>query len=232
MRRILLIDDDQTTQVIVKKALEKDFELISCLNLTAAHEYLRSRDLPSLVLLDRLLPDGDGISFCSQIRQEERLKHLPVIFLSGQDSEGDKVVGFFAGGDDYVTKPFGILELKARIQARLRQSPQTLTLANIHVDIDSQRVFCTSSEGLQREIELTRIEYRILVSFLQMPERVLSRNSLLDKVWGANCSMSDRVVDTHVSHLRKKLLSTDLQVEALRGEGYRLLVRGRHSQAA
>lgn len=232
MRKILLVDDDQTTHVIVKKALEKDYEVIGCQDIATATEYLRARDLPALVLLDRLLPDGDGVSFCSQVRQDERLKNIPVIFLSGQDSESDKVVGFFAGGDDYVTKPFGILELKARIQARLRQSPQTLSLADVRVDTDSQRVFCILTGGASREIDLTRIEYRILVSFLQMPERVLSRNNLLDKVWGANCSMSDRVVDTHVSHLRKKLLTTDLQVEALRGEGYRLLVRSRLAQAA
>ncbi len=221
MKKLLVIEDDLVTQAIIQKSLQNEYVVVSCLNLAEARLALEAQELPILILLDRGLPDGDGLAFCSQLRQQERFQSLPLIFLSGATSESDKVIGLFAGADDYITKPFGVLELKARIQARLRFTQKILSMANVQIDIDSHRAFVLSANKTQ-EIELTRIEFKILHSFFQASDRVLSRSHLLDKVWGVGCAISDRVVDTHVSHLRKKLLNTYLQIEAIRGEGYRM----------
>lgn len=219
MKQVLLIDDDQLIHSLVKGSIQNEYTLISCYSLAEAEKLLESSEPPSIILIDRMLPDGDGLSICARIRAIERTKSTPIIFLSGKDSEGDKVSGLFAGADDYVTKPFGPLELKARIQARLRSIPQKLFIAGLEIDLESQRVLTIDQ---RKEIDLTRIEYKMLVTLAQSLNRVFNRNTLLDKVWGANCNISDRVVDTHLSHLRKKIAGTGIIIESLRGEGYRL----------
>lgn len=228
----MLIEDDPVTQSIVKNGLESEYEIRCFSKLEDANGDLATlletntkSTLPDLIILDRGLPDGDGVAFCTKLRTDLRLKDIPIIFLSGKDTESDKVIGFYAGGDDYMVKPFGLLELKARIGARLKNIKKNLDLAQISVDLETHRVYRVDFEAKQKnELELTRIEYRILVAFLQHPDRVMSRNNIMDKVWGADCAMSDRVVDTHISHLRKKIISSGLNIEAMRGEGYRLTV--------
>lgn len=221
MKHILVIDDDQATHLKVKAALGGEYEIFSCLDLKEAEEILSKREDISLALIDRMLPDGDGLLLCQKIRADDRLKQIPIIFLSGLTSESDKVSGLFAGADDYISKPFGGLELRARIQARLRTQTKTLVASRVELDLGTHRAFVNDPNG-KREIILTRTEFKILTSLLQAMGQVLSRETLLQKVWGDHCNVNDRVIDTHISHLRKKIEGSGLSLQSSRGEGYRL----------
>lgn len=221
MKKILLVEDDLTTQKIVHYAIPSGMELIIAVSIAEALQILAEKDDISLLLVDRSLPDGDGIQICSQVRGNDRQSDLPIIFLSGRATETDKVTGLFAGGDDYVTKPFSVLELKARITSRLRTSSKKLFGGLIEVDLEKHRAYTKTSKG-SVEIDLTRIEFKMLVLLMQTLDRLHSRDSILQKIWGDDLNVSDRVVDTHLSHLRKKLVNTGLVLEAVRGEGYRL----------
>ena len=222
-RTILLLDDDKTTHVMVKGILDKSQALVSCFTIAEATGFLSHNEIPALAIIDRVLPDGDGLAFCTKMRSEERTKEVPVIFLSSKDSETDKVGGLFAGADDYICKPVGPLELKARILARLRLISKKVVAGNLFVDLASHRVYVGDGD-VPREVDLTRIEFKMLVTLIQSLDRVFSRDQLLTAVWGPSAHVSDRVVDTHLSHLRKKLGGSGIKIEAIRGEGYRLFL--------
>lgn len=230
MKRILLIDDDATTHALIKNVLKNEMVLISYYNIEDASTSLDLDSAPDLVIIDRVLPDGDGITLCTKIRSNERLANIPIIFLSGKTTENDKVSGFFAGADDYVTKPFSPVELKARIQAKFRAQEKNIFLGNLMIDIQSHRVYAHLATST--EIELTKIEFKILMLFARESGRLFSRDFILTKVWGVSTNLSDRVVDTHISHLRKKISATNVKIEALRGEGYRLVLSKSHSSQA
>lgn len=221
MKKILFVDDDEVTHKMVRHSLSGELPVISCFSLAEADKILESETEIAAVIIDRGLPDGDGISLCTRVRGIPHLKSVPIIFLSSASAETDKVGAFFAGADDYVTKPFGLLELKARIQARLRNRGSRLALGNLEINIESQRASFREGDQVS-ELDLTRTEFKILVTLMQSPDQVFGRESLLDKVWGVGCHVSDRVVDSHVSHLRRKISHTGVLLESLRGEGYRL----------
>lgn len=223
MRKVLFIEDDLVTHKLVKHSLGSDFDLISCYTIAEANKVLDSNEDISIVLVDRSLPDGDGLSVCCRLRQEDQRKTVPIIFLSSASAETDKVGAFFAGADDYITKPFGLMELKARIQARLKKSPTKIYTANLEVDLESHRAHFKNNNTLT-EITLTRTEFQILATLIQSLDQVFSREMLLSKVWGESTNVSDRVVDSHISHLRRKLTPTGINLESLRGEGYRMTV--------
>jgi DNA-binding response OmpR family regulator len=221
MKDVLLIDDDIITHTMVRSVLTGDLKLVSCYSLAEAESYFDSGNIPILVIIDRRLPDGDGINLCSKMRNSETIMDVPIIFMSGKTEEMDVVGGLFAGADDYICKPVRPLELKARIQARLRVQSKKILLGKLVVDLSSHRAY--SQQGVDLvEIDLTRIEFKLLITFMLSPDKVFSRDSLITKVWGINSNLSDRVIDTHISHLRKKIADTSVAIEALRGEGYRI----------
>lgn len=232
MKKILLVDDDLTIHTIIKGIVKDQWAVVSCASLNEANAFLDQENSPPLLaIIDRMLPDGDGVTLCNRIRSDSRLSSIPIIFLSALNSEAEKVTGLFAGADDYISKPFGVLEMKARIQARLRQGQKKISLGNLSVDLASHRVFIQKSEGVV-EVELTRREFKILMTLIQSPDQIFSRELLLSKVWGEDTNVSDRVVDTSMSHLRKKIAGCGLILEALRGEGYRISVEPKNTQAA
>lgn len=218
-RLVFLIDDDEITHALVKGAIDQDLSLISAYSLAEANKLLDQDVKPEIVIIDRVLPDGDGLAICSKLRAHPQLKDVPIIFFSSQGGEMDKVGGLFAGADDYISKPVSPLELKARIQARLRAKSRLISVGKLSLDLTSHRVFLDGNE-----IDLTRIEFKILVTLAENLDRVFSRDHLLSAVWGATSNVTDRVVDTHLSHLRKKLSGAGVKIEALRGEGYRLVL--------
>ena len=221
MKKILLVDDDPVTHHLVQQSVPDGYQLVSAFNLLAAKKLLSDPADWALALIDRVLPDGDGLSLCAQIRASKNLNQLPLIFISAQDKEADKVTGLFAGADDYITKPFGLLELKARILARLRNSPKTLNVGRLVIEIESFKARI-ESENTTQDLDLTKLEFKMLVFFAKSLEQVHSRETLLNQIWGDDSHMADRVVDTHVSHLRKKLAGSGLHLQSLRGEGYRM----------
>lgn len=226
MKNILLLEDDPVTTKLIQRTFSADFRLVCCETISSAENALLENNI-DLLLLDRKLPDGDGIEICKKVKAEETTSHVPVIFLSSCDSESERIFGFYTGADDYVTKPFSIMELKARVAARMRNRKTHLETEDISIDLDGHTVHLKSYSVEKTELKellLTRIEFKLLVYLLQNKNTVLPRELLLQKIWGYNTNVTDRVVDIHISHLRKKLQQTQLKFESLRGEGYKLVV--------
>ncbi|MEO5964910.1 MAG: response regulator transcription factor [Candidatus Limnocylindrales bacterium] len=183
---------------------------------------------PDLVILDVMLPDLDGFEVCRRLREQRDF--VPVIFLSARDSEDDRVTGFVRGGDDYVTKPFSLEELTLRIGALLRrvrnggadEAQARLRYRDLEMDEDRHQVWRAG-----REVPLSPTEFRLLRYFLLNPERVLSKQQILDHVWQYDFNGEDNVVETYVSYLRRKLDDSDPKLlRTVRGFGYVLRADG------
>jgi two-component system phosphate regulon response regulator PhoB len=176
--------------------------------------------MPDLVLLDWMLPDQSGLQLLSRIRESRQLRALPVIMLTAKGVEEDKIAGLNQGADDYVTKPFSPRELGARVNALLRRKiperSQSLMKAGA---IELDPVSCTVAVE-NRKIEIGNAEYKLLKFLMAHPERVFSRNQLLDKVWGSLVAIEERTVDVHVLRLRKALKDKDYLIKTMRSIGY------------
>jgi DNA-binding response OmpR family regulator len=225
MKRILIIEDDHDIGLLVKHSLEKDggfTGVIAADGETGLGE--ARRQTPDLVILDLNLPGLDGLDVCRQLRAQSGTGSVPIIMLTARVDESDKVSGLELGADDYVTKPFSVKELVARVRSVLRRSGQTpaeprvLVAGVIELDEARRRV---KIEG--REVTLTRKEFDLLGDLMRHRGRVLSRSHLLERVWGYDHPGTTRTVDVHVRQLRKKLGSpADEYIETVVGVGYRL----------
>ena len=179
-------------------------------------------ELPELVILDVMLPGEDGMSLLRSIRHDARTRRLPVILVTARDAEMDKVNGLDAGADDYLTKPFGVMELLARVRALLRRSGEekaedVLTHGPIMLDRLRHRV---TAEGA--EVVLTHMEFELLAFLMAHPGQALTREVLLDDVWGMAYAGDTRTVDVHIRTLRQKLGESGSLIATVRGVGYRL----------
>jgi len=204
---VLLIEDQDQESKVVAAALERDgYKVLQAVTGEAGLEMLEQAQ-PSLVLLDLILPGMDGLEVCRQIRAKT---DVPIIIVTGRDEEVDKVVGLELGADDYITKPYGVRELLARVRAMLRRTVLTekataqkrrLTFPGLEVDIPTRTVTC---EG--ELVHLTPKEFDLLCHLASQPRRVFKREEIVQDVWGYAAQSGDlRTVDTHVKRLRKKL---------------------------
>ncbi len=178
--------------------------------------------LPDLILLDWMLPGKSGAALAREWRAQERTKGVPIIMLTARSEESDKVQGLDAGADDYITKPFSTNELLARIRAVLRRrapeiTSETVEVGELTLDAGTYRV---TFKG--EELKVGPTEFKLLLYFLKHPERVHTRGTLLDKVWGDHVFIEERTVDVHVKRLRESLKEAAKMVETVRGAGYRL----------
>jgi DNA-binding response OmpR family regulator len=223
MQTILVIDDDENLRDTIGVLLEREgFRAILAADGRSGLDQAILRK-PALILADLRLPDLSGVEVCKRIRTSGI--HTPIIVLSAIGEEMDKVLLLEIGADDYVVKPFGTRELLARIRALLRrtgQGPQaTLSFANVDVDLD-QRLVRKAAE----EVRMTRAEFNLLAFFLQNPGRALSRDVILNSVWGYESFPNTRTVDAHVVRLRQKL-EPDPEIPrhflTMHGVGYRFL---------
>ena len=183
--------------------------------------------LPDLLLVDWMLPDTSGLEFTRALKRDRETRELPVIMLTARAEEGDKVAGLEGGADDYITKPFSPRELLARINAVLRRTTpvegtERIDIEGLVLDQSSQRV----SSG-ERTVALGPTEYRMLAFFMTHPERVYTREQLLDRVWGGNVYVEERTIDVHIRRLRKALeeFGYDRLIQTVRGSGYRFSAR-------
>jgi len=221
---ILVVDDDATIRELLAGNLSNAGYRVSCAHDVPGAEAALRDMRPDLALLDWVLPGTSGVTFARQLRSDQRTAHVSIIVVSGRSAEQDRVAALESGADDYVTKPFSMRELLARIKAVLRRrAPQRgdeiVEIAGLRFDPAARRV----SAG-DEDIELWATEYRLLHFFMTHPERVFSRAKLLDEVWGDHVFVEERTVDVHIRRLRQALEATghgDL-IETVRGVGYRL----------
>ena len=221
MARILIAEDEPD----IALGLQQDL-LLEGYQVEVVHDGEKAIDRAGqgeidLVLLDVMLPRKDGFAVCRELRRAG--KRMPIILLTARTHEAEKVLGLELGADDYVTKPFSPMELRARIKAALRRSadavPQVHQFGEFEVDFGR---FELRRQG--RAVDLTPIEFKLLAAFVQQKGAVLSRQQLLDQVWGRGVFVTDRVVDTHIGNLRKKVEANAEQpvyVVSVRGVGYR-----------
>ncbi|HZW73459.1 MAG TPA: winged helix-turn-helix domain-containing protein, partial [Caldimonas sp.] len=179
---------------------------------------------PHLVVLDWMLPGTSGHSLARQWRAAPRTRELPIIMLTARAEEADKVSGLDAGADDYLTKPFSINELLARIRALLRRRSPSALDAVVEVGALSLNPATRRVVGHGREVKIGATEFKLLHFLMAHPERVHSRSQLLDRVWGDHVFIEERTVDVHIKRLRETLAAVDCQhmIETVRGAGYRL----------
>ena len=175
---------------------------------------------PSLVLLDIMLPEEDGISVLKQLRSSARTCRLPVIMLTAKGTEYDKVLGLDAGADDYLAKPFGMMELLSRIRALLRRAEREVNIYRCGVLTVDQTRHTVTVNG--REVVLTQKEFEVLCLLLKNRGQVLSRERLIEDVWGYAFTGESRTVDVHVRTLRQKLGEAGAYIETVRGYGYKI----------
>lgn len=217
---ILVVDDDPDIRMVVRVALEKaGMQVREAAGGLPALDAVRGGNV-DLVVLDVGMPDMDGFACCRSIREISR---LPVLFLTAQDDEIDRVLGFELGADDYVTKPFSPRELVLRIKAILARGRLDENPVQGHGDlhVDAGRHVCTLGD---RVLDLTATEFAILKMLLDHEDRVVDRNGLIDAVFGGNANLSGRTVDSHVRNIRAKAaaLGYDDVVQTVRGVGLRL----------
>jgi len=221
---ILVVDDERAIRDMVGMALSQ--ELYQFEEASDAHkaEALIKQKTPQLILLDWMMPGVTGIDFARKLRRLPETKDIPIIMLTAKTEEDNIIRGLESGADDYLTKPFSPRELMARIKALLRRSTPNnsqdiININNLSLDTSSYRV-----EGDGQSIELGPTEFKLLRFFMENPDRVFSREQVLNNVWGDNVYVEERTVDVHIRRLRKALEKTHHQdmIQTVRGAGYRL----------
>jgi len=222
-KRILVVEDEEPIRQMMRFSLERaGFQVDESGDAREARLAI-AEQAPDLVLLDWMLPGTSGIDFARELKTDESTRELPIIMVTARAEEENRVRGLDFGCDDYVIKPFSPSELVARIRAVLRRTlpggaEQRMEVGGLVVDGAGQRV---SADG--KPVELGPTEYRLLAFFVGHPERVYTREQLLDRVWGRNVYVEERTVDVHILRLRKALAPHGYEhwVQTVRGSGYR-----------
>lgn len=222
MSLIYILEDDKNIQEIESYVIKGNGYDVRAFDDAEAFDRGMQERKPDLLLLDVMLPGEDGLSVLRRIRSNKDTKELPVILVTAKDSEIDTVRGLDLGADDYITKPFGIMELMSRIKAILRRirpmgDDAVLTYKNIYLN-QNRRVCLVDGEN----VELTFKEYELLRLFLSNPGIVLTREIIMEAVWGTDFAGESRTVDMHIKTLRKKLKSAGSLIITVRNVGYKL----------
>ncbi|MFP4456483.1 MAG: response regulator transcription factor [Clostridia bacterium] len=223
-KRILVCEDDKSIQKLLEYNLSKNNYYVTITETAEeAHQEIKINSY-DLIILDIMLPGMDGLEFCKLIQEEYK---IPIIFLSAKDEEIDKVLGLELGADDYITKPFGIRELLARIKAVLRRvdkseqkQDEIIKIGRMEIQPLSRKVYVDSEEK-----EFTSLEFDLLTYLAKNKGNALHRHDIMDKVWGTNFIGDTRIIDVHISHIRDKLELTSNEkgyIETVRSIGYRM----------
>ena len=220
---IYLLEDDDSIRKLVIYALESQGYRVTGFSEPKAFRDAMRYELPDLLLLDIMLPGEDGMSILKQLRQSSRTKKLPVIMLTAKNTEFDRVEGLDSGADDYISKPFGMMELIARIRAVMRrfEKPEEIKeyrIGSLYLCPERHEIVVNGEQ-----VDLTYKEYSLLCLFCENKGIVLTRSQLMDKVWGLEAEYENRTLDVHIRTLRSKLGEAGAYIETVRGIGYRMI---------
>lgn len=226
-RYILVVEDERDLAELLRYNLNvSGYEAEVAVNGKEALQMVGARQ-PDLIILDVMLPVHDGITVARQLRADERTARIPIVMLTAKAGDADQVAGLRAGADDYVTKPFSVPVLMARVEAVLRRvggsdaESSVLTLGAVAVDTDRHEVTVDGDP-----VRLTLTEFRLLASLVAAPGRVLTRQSLISRAIGPGITVTERTVDVHVASIRKKLGDHGSMIQTVRGVGYRIHEHG------
>ncbi|MBZ9687792.1 response regulator transcription factor [Clostridium estertheticum] len=222
--KILVVDDEEHIQELIKFNLEKSGYKVICAGDGIEAIKLVKEQLPQLMLLDLMLPGMDGLDVCKEIRKDSSMANMPIIMITAKGEEIDKIIGLELGADDYITKPFSVRELVARIKAILRRTnmqlvEKTFNIGNLAIDFGKHEVIKS-----ENKVDLTLKEFELLEILIKNKGRVMTRDFLLDKIWGYEYLGETRTVDVHIRHLRQKIEVDDKNpayIQTIRGIGYR-----------
>jgi two-component system phosphate regulon response regulator PhoB/two-component system alkaline phosphatase synthesis response regulator PhoP len=220
---IAVVDDEDDIRELVSVNLKKaGFKIKEFSDADLLIKSL-SKAVPDLIILDIMMPGTDGLEACKYLKKDERYSSIPIIMLTAKMDEADKVVGLELGADDYVTKPFSPRELTARVKAVLRrkatasEAPELMEIGGITMDLQKHEVLVKG-----KKTELTATEFKILQILTSKKEHVLSREQILDNLWGNEKVVVDRTIDVHIKHLREKLGPAGKMIKNVRGVGYKI----------
>lgn len=222
-KRILVVEDEDAIREMIIFGLKRAaYDVTGAADVSQARRQMADH-LPDLIILDWMLPDTSGVEFARQLKRNDSTRDIPIIMLTARAGEDDKVHGLDSGVDDYMTKPFSARELVARIKAVLRRTApegdnDIITIDDLVLNTASYRITAAG-----KAVELGPTEFRLLKFFMSYPERVFSREQLLDRVWGGNVYVEERTVDVHIRRLRKALVEFGYadHIQTVRGAGYR-----------
>ena len=225
---ILIIEDEADIRELVVYNLEREGYVVRQADSAETAEKRIAKHVPDLILLDLMLPGKDGVTFCRELRADERIRHVPVIMLTARSEAIDEVTGLEVGADDYVTKPFSPRVLLARIRAVLRRgsgegAPVDVLLRRGPIEIDRARHIVRIDD---EAVDLTLTEFRVLEALMRRPGVVFTRYQIVDAVRGEDYPVTDRSVDVQIVGLRKKLGQWSHLIETVRGVGYRFKATG------
>ncbi len=237
MNKILLIEDSKEFQLLTAKALQSPVNALTIASSFEEAKSCLSREKFDLILLDVGLPDGDGFSICQELQNSPQTASIPVIFLTGKNTSTDIIAGFSVGAEDFVTKPFEALSFRARIEAKLRKikaletKEEVIREGDLFINVPQMKVYFLNKET-KEDLQLTPTEFKLLRHLVKSPERVFSREQLLNSVWGESVTVSDRTIDVHVSSLRRKLGEYGKSIQAVQNMGYRFRPLQKQNKAA
>ena len=223
-KKIFVIDDEKEIQDIIQINLRDENYLVYCYS--SAEEALQGLKtiIPDLFILDIMMPGIDGYEFCRRVRASGALNDIPIIFLSAKSDEIDKVLGLELGGDDYMTKPFSVKELKSRVKAMFRRlarsdagEPASRVLMHEGIELNPD-YYSLTVEG--ENVDLTKTEFEILHLLLRNPGKIFTRDNIIDSIKGQDVYVIDRTIDVHIMNLRKKLGPYKNVIKTFSGVGY------------
>jgi len=224
MKKILIVEDNKEIASLLSSALkEAGFQTEVRESLAQAYAYLSTSPEIALLLLDLILPDGDGLTLLKFVRSSHKYRNLPVVIVSAKGQELDRILGFELGADDYVVKPFSLREVVLRVKRLLKtmeEAPSTYTVCGpFTLDKDKMAIYLD-----RKLLELTSTEFKILSLFIENPHKVFSRDELLERIWENEKEYYSRVLDAYICRIRRKLGERGKLLQTVRGLGYRLVI--------
>lgn len=227
MLEILVVEDNREVASLIQSLLKGFCEVKTAESLFDAHRYLSNNSF-DLLVVDMNLPDGSGLNLAMQLKESKSDKKTPFLFLSGDNSCESQLAGLNLGAEDYITKPFNSHVLRAKILNCLKRNQknpvETIALADLVINTRELRVNLKLNDGNLQQLDLTALEFRLLMVLMNHQNQALSRTNIIDLVWNESTYITDRVVDQHIFCLRKKIASSKVKIKSIYGFGYRLEV--------